>query len=78
MVKNLIQYIVNTLVDKPQLATIEEFEAQGKRILEVRVAPHDLPKLIGKEGRVFRAIRSVNQSVSTSNPVDLVVDILKE
>jgi|688.fasta_scaffold2781649_1 predicted RNA-binding protein YlqC (UPF0109 family) len=78
MVKNLIQYIVNTLVDKPQLATIEEFEAQGKRILEVRVAPHDLPKLIGKEGRVFRAIRSVTQSVSSSNPVDLVVDILKE
>ena len=78
MIKNLIKYIVTTLVDKPQLATIEEFESNGKQILEVRVTPHDLPKLIGKEGRVFRALRSITQSVSASNPVDIVVDTLKE
>lgn len=78
MIKKLIEYVVNTLVDKPQLAKIEEFEANGKRILEVRVAPHDLPKLIGKEGRVFRALRSITHSISASDPVDIVVDTFKE
>ena len=78
MTKKLIEYMIGTLVDKPQLVKIEEFEAQGKHIVEIRVTPHDLPKLIGKEGRVFRTLRSIVHILSVSRPTDIVVDILKD
>lgn len=74
MAKKLIEYIVNTLVDKPQLVKIEELEAEGKHIIQVKVAPSDLPRLIGKEGRVFRALRSVVTVVNAKTPADIVVD----
>lgn len=75
MVKKLIEYVVNTLVDKPQSVKIEELDtSSGKNIIEVKVAQSDLPRLIGKEGRVFRALRSIVAIVSEKNPIDVVVN----
>jgi len=70
--------MVNTLVDKPQFAKIEEFKDQDKHVVKIYVTAHDLPKLIGKEGRIFRTLRSVVHIVNNSQPIEIIVDSLKD
>jgi len=78
MAIKLIEYMVHALIDKPQLAKIEETKDQDKHIVKIYVIPHDLPKLIGKEGRIFRTLRSVAQIVNNSQPIEIVVDSFKD
>ncbi len=57
--KELVEYITSALVDQPDAIQIDESEEDGMITLELRVAKEDLGKVIGKQGRTARAIRSL-------------------
>lgn len=76
MVKTLVEHIVKKLVDKPDAVVVSDVESEGRHILQVHVAAQDLSKVIGSEGRTFRALRSIMHLVGTSDHFkDIVVDI---
>ena len=57
--KQLIEYLVKALVDEPDRVQIDEVPGEEATTYEVRVAPDDLGKVIGKQGRIARALRTV-------------------
>lgn len=74
MLKQLVEYIVKQLVDKPELIIVTE-KLNGERMtLEIRVASQDLKRVIGKEGRVVRAIRTVVNCFDPRENIEIVLD----
>jgi predicted RNA-binding protein YlqC (UPF0109 family) len=59
--KQLVEYIVQSLVDYPDQVQVQETEAGGTVIVELSVAESDMGRVIGKNGRVINAIRSILQ-----------------
>ena len=57
--RDVIEMIVKTLVDDSENVDIREVEQRGATLIEVRVAPNDVGKIIGKQGRTIRALRSL-------------------
>jgi predicted RNA-binding protein YlqC (UPF0109 family) len=58
-VKDLVQEIAKALVDIPEEVQVREVEGEQTTVLELRVAPSDLGKVIGKQGRTARSIRTL-------------------
>jgi predicted RNA-binding protein YlqC (UPF0109 family) len=58
-VKELVELIAQALVDQPEKVTVNQVEGEQNTILELKVAPEDLGKVIGKQGRTARAIRII-------------------
>jgi len=75
MLKELIKFFVLKLVNDPQKVTILEFEAEGNNIIEIRVAPQDIEKLIGREGRTFKALRNMVTALDPAIKREIVIDI---
>lgn len=74
-IQKLIHFCVSKLVDKPDLISITRKDANGgKSIYEIRVAPQDLARVIGKEGRTFKALRALVTLVDPEHVQDIVVD----
>jgi predicted RNA-binding protein YlqC (UPF0109 family) len=73
-IPKLLQYCVAKLVDNPEAITITHATTDGKSVYEVRVAPADLAKIIGKEGRTFKALRTLINGEQAEYVHDLVVD----
>jgi predicted RNA-binding protein YlqC (UPF0109 family) len=63
--KDLIRFIAQSLVDAPDAVEVDEFDEDGMMVLELHVAADDLGKVIGKQGRTARAMRTVLQAAST-------------
>lgn len=59
MEKDLIEYIAKSLVDEPESVSVTETEGERGSVLELRVAPKDIGKVIGKYGRIAKALRTV-------------------
>ena len=57
--KELIKYIAEALVDHPEEVSVSELEGNQTSVLELKVAKEDLGKVIGKQGRTARAIRTI-------------------
>jgi predicted RNA-binding protein YlqC (UPF0109 family) len=55
----LIEYIAKALVDAPDQVTVDEVHEDDTTVLELRVAPEDVGKVIGKQGRTARALRTI-------------------
>ena len=74
--KELVEVIAKALVDNPDEVTVEE-KIEGKNVkLELHVAPSDMGKVIGKQGRIAKAIRCVAKAASTKDDLRVDVDIL--
>ena len=74
--KELVEVIAKALVDNPDEVTVEE-KVEGKNVkLELHVAPSDMGKVIGKQGRIAKAIRCVVKAASTKEDVRVDVDII--
>ena len=58
-IKDLVQEIAKALVDIPEQVSVREVEGEQVTVLELRVAPSDLGKVIGKQGRTARSIRTI-------------------
>ena len=74
--KELVEVIAKALVDDPESVTVNERTEKKTTILEVRVADSDMGKVIGKQGRIAKAIRSVVKAAAAKEDKKVIVDIL--
>jgi len=75
--KELVELIVRSLVDHPDQVEVNEVETDGTSVLELRVADGDLGKVIGKQGRTARSIRTLLASSGTKQNKKFVLEILE-
>lgn len=75
--KNLIEYIAKALVDNPDDVIVAEVEGNQTSILELRVAKEDLGKVIGKQGRTARAMRTILSAASAKIHKRTVLEIIE-
>jgi len=75
--KELVELIARTLVDHPEKVTVKEIEGHQATVLELRVADGDLGKVIGKQGRTARAIRTVLNASGIKLKKRFVLEILE-
>ncbi len=73
--KELIEFIARSLVDEPDKVSVTEREENGTLILTLSVAPGDMGKVIGKQGRIAKAMRTVLKSAGTKDNKNVVLDI---
>ncbi len=76
--EKLLQYCVEKLVENSQAIVISHKSTPEKDIFEVRVAPGDLAKIIGREGRTFKALRALINIPDPAHHCDLVVDTVAQ
>lgn len=74
--KELVEVITKALVDDPESVVVTEREEKKASVLEVRVADSDMGKVIGKQGRIAKAIRSVVKAAASKEDKKVIVDIL--
>lgn len=75
-VKELVEVIAKALVDDPDSVVVNERVEKKTTILEVRVADSDMGKVIGKQGRIAKAIRSVVKAAAAKEDKKVIVDIM--
>ncbi|QUI22968.1 KH domain-containing protein [Vallitalea pronyensis] len=75
--KELVEVIAKSLVDNPDDVRVNEIEGERSIILELKVAPDDMGKVIGKQGRIAKAIRTVVKAAATKEEKRVVVEILQ-
>ena len=75
--KTLIELIAKALVDKPEAVAVRETEGEQTTIIELRVAQEDLGKVIGKQGRTARSMRTILNAVGTKLGKRCVLEILE-
>jgi predicted RNA-binding protein YlqC (UPF0109 family) len=75
--KELIEYIAKSLVDKPEEVSVTELEGEQTSVIELRVAKEDLGKVIGKQGRTARAMRIILSAASAKMKKRSVLEILE-
>lgn len=75
--KELVEYMVKSLVDDPESVRVSELEGEQSVIYEVRVAPEDMGKIIGKQGRIAKAMRTIVKAACVKSGKKAVVEILE-
>ena len=75
--KDLITYIAQALVDHPEQVAVEEVEGNQTSVLELKVAKEDLGKVIGKQGRTARAMRTILSAASAKIKKRTVLEIIE-
>ena len=77
MLKELIEYMARALVDNPEQVQVSEVEGEQTSVIELRVAKEDLGKVIGKQGRTARAMRTILSAASTKIRKRAVLEIIE-
>ena len=75
--KELIKYIAQALVDHPEQVEVNEIEGEQTSVIELKVAKEDLGKVIGKQGRTARAMRTILSASSTKIRKRSVLEIIE-
>ncbi len=75
--KELVEYIAKALVDYPEQVDVKQVEGERSIILELRVAAEDMGKVIGKQGRIAKAIRTVVNAAATKENKRIMVEIIQ-
>lgn len=73
----LVEYIAKTLVDNPDEVSVNEIEGSQSVIIELKVAQEDMGKIIGKQGRIAKAIRTVVKAAAIKENKRAVVEIIQ-
>ena len=73
--KELVEVMAKALVEHPEEVTVTETEKNGETIIELKVAPSDMGKVIGKQGRIAKAIRTVVRAAGSKSDKKIMVDI---
>ena len=76
MEKELVEYIVRSLVDDPESVEVNVVEGEKSTILELRVSPDDIGKVIGKQGRIAKALRTILSATATKSGKHASLEIL--
>jgi predicted RNA-binding protein YlqC (UPF0109 family) len=74
--RELVEFLVRALVEKPDEVEVEEFDEDGDLVLEISVADDDLGRVIGRGGRIANAIRTVARAAGSRDDRRVIVDIL--
>ena len=72
----LVKYIAQSLVEKPEAVDVREVETEDSIVVELRVDPEDMGKVIGKQGRIAKAIRTVVKAASVKMEKPVFVEII--
>ena len=75
--RELLELIAKALVDDPDSVAVSEVRGENTTVLELRVAPGDLGKVIGKQGRTARSIRTIVGAAGTKRGTRVVLEILE-
>ena len=73
--KELVEVIASALVDSPEDVVVTETEDEKQIVLNLTVAPEDMGKVIGKQGRIAKAIRTVVRAAGSKGDKKIMVDI---
>lgn len=74
---NLVEAIARSLVDNPDAVEVKETLGRQAIVIELRVAPDDMGKVIGKQGRIAKALRTVVKAAATKANKKVVVEIVQ-
>lgn len=75
--RDAVELVIKALVDDVESVDVREVDQQGATLIEVRVAPGDMGKVIGRQGRTVRALRSLAYAVSVKKKHRYVVEIME-
>ena len=75
--KELVKFIAQSLVDNPDAVEVKEIQGEQTSVIELKVAKEDLGKVIGKQGRTARAMRTILSAASTKIRKRAVLEILE-
>ncbi len=73
----LVEFIAKSLVDNPNEVVVNEVEGSQSIIIELKVAPEDMGKVIGKQGRIAKAIRTVVKAAAIKDNKRVIVEIIQ-
>ena len=74
--KELLTYIAQNLVEHPESVVVTEYESAGETVLELQVAPEDTGRVIGRQGRIAKVIRSLMRAVAQRQGKKISVEIV--
>ena len=74
--KRLIEYIAQSLVDSPELVSVAELENEHSIVYQLSVGPNDVGKVIGKQGKIAKAIRSVVSAAAVQSDKRITLEIM--
>ena len=77
MLKKLVEYVIKKLVDRPEMVFVKEVSTKDTIVVELRVAQEDLGKIIGKEGKMARAMRTFVHLAAIKQGKRAVLEILE-
>jgi predicted RNA-binding protein YlqC (UPF0109 family) len=75
--KELVEYLARRLVDEPDAVRVEEVEREGELVLELHVAKDDVGKVIGRQGRIARALRTVVRAAAARGDRRVLLEIVE-
>ena len=73
----LVSAIAKSLVENPEAVEVSEEQSNGTTVVQLKVAPDDMGKVIGKQGRIAKAIRTVVKAAATKTNIRVVVEIVQ-
>jgi uncharacterized protein len=76
--KDLVQYLAKSLVNNPDAVEVKETEGETASVLELRVAKEDLGRIIGKQGRTAKSIRTILNAAASRTNRRVVLEIVEE
>ena len=74
--RDLVEYVARSLVTQPELVRVTEVEDNGVLVIQLQVAPEDMGKVIGRQGRIANALRSLLKVASMRQGRRCVLEIL--
>ena len=75
MYKDLVEYLIKSLVDNTEAVVITEADVDGRTVITVKVDEKDMGRVIGKDGRIIKSIREIVRAYSAKNHAKVSVDI---
>jgi predicted RNA-binding protein YlqC (UPF0109 family) len=75
--KEIVEYLARRLVDEPDEVSVEEIERDGAVVLQLHVAKDDVGKVIGRQGRIARALRTVVRAAAARREQRVMLEILE-
>jgi predicted RNA-binding protein YlqC (UPF0109 family) len=77
MLRQLVEYVAKALVDNPDEVEVKEIEGEKTTVIELKVAPEDVGRIIGKSGRTAKALRTILSAAATRQRKKAVLEILE-
>jgi len=76
-VAEIVEYLARRLVDEPDAVRVEEIDREGATVLQLYVARDDVGKVIGRQGRIARALRTIVRASATRNERRVLLEIME-